>query len=929
MTDVQRRKAAAKFAAEWKDRGSETGESQPFWLALLRDVFAVECPESYIKFNYPVRLDNMSHADALILETRVLIEHKSLDIDLSKKTKQSDGAILTPFEQAKRYADWLPARTESPYWIIVCNFSEFWIYDLDKPRDEPIKISLENLADEYHHLKFLVDTKTTEIKRETKISLQAGEIVDKLYNEIKLQYKDPNSPETLRSLNMLCVRLVFCLYAEDAKVFRKSQFHDYLKGIADKDVHDIRSALRDLFKVLSQDKNRDPYLKPVLTAFPYVNGGLFDGEDIEIPHFNEKIVDLLLNNASKNFDWSEISPTIFGAVFEGTLNPDVKRKDGAHFTYIEDIHKVIDPLFLDELKSEFEKINAWGRANERTVRLRNFQLKLASLTFLDPACGSGNFLTETYISLRRLENQVLRLLHDDGQMTIYNSIIKVSIEQFYGIEINDFAIKVAKTALWISESQMMKETEDIFSIELDFLPLKQYKNIAQKDALNIAWEKIVSKERLSYIMGNPPFRGKKEQTKEQKNDLIKIFDNQKGIGKIDYVSAWYKKSAQYIENTTIQCAFVSTNSITQGEQVSIMWKSLLGKIKINFAHRSFEWSGEAAVHCVVIGFSVPLTKNQCTLYENGVKHNASNINPYLVNAPDILVSERKKPLCCVPHMVYGSMSIDKEDKRNAPNALILSPNEVDELLKSEPNSEKFIREYIGGDELIKGNKRYCLWLKDFNPHEFMTSKFIKERVERCHLFRKESNRSQTKALADKPHLFGEIRQPELQDPNNTKMLVVPKVSSKNRKYIPMDFVSREIIVNGSALIIPEAINYHFGILTSSIHMAWMRAVGGRTKSDYQYSSSIVYNSFPWVEASERQKTEIEKLAKAVLEARQFYAGSTLANMYDEYSMPFHTELVKAHKVLDKAVMKLYGFTMGASEAEVVAGLMERYRELAE
>lgn len=593
MTDAQQRVAAKKFAEDWKDKGYEKGMSQPFWLSLLRDVYGVEHPEQFISFEEQVHLDHTSFIDGTIPATKVLIEQKGLGKDLRKPIKQSDGSLLTPFQQAKRYVTELPL-SQHPRWIVTCNFGEFNIYDMEQPSGEPEIVMLADLGTEYYRLQFLVDTEDDNIKKEMEISLQAGELVGVLYDEILKQYKNPEDEDTLKSLNMLCVRLVFCLYAEDAGIFGgHNMFHNYLKAIADKDMNDVRRGLIDLFKVLdTKPEDRDPYMDDALAAFPYVNGGLFADENIEIPRFNEKIVDVLLNNASADFDWSDISPTIFGAVFESTLNPDTRRAGGMHYTSIQNIHKVIDPLFLDDLKSELNEIKEITVERTRKSKLSAFQDKLAGLKFLDPACGSGNFLTETFISLRRLENETIMAM-TGGQMVIGEVLnpVKVSISQFYGIEINDFAVTVGKTALWIAESQMLKETEDIVHMQLEFLPLKTNAFIVEGNALQIDWESVVPKYELNYIMGNPPFVGARLMSQSQKSDMSNIFDKLKGVGNLDYVSAWYKKSADLMNGTAIKTALVSTNSVCQGEPASILWGMLFNQgIHIDFAYRTFIWS---------------------------------------------------------------------------------------------------------------------------------------------------------------------------------------------------------------------------------------------------------------------------------------------------------------------------------------------------
>ena len=656
MTTAQQQQAARNFAAYWKDKGYEKGESQPFWLSLLRDVYGVEHPEQFIQFEEQVHLDHTSFIDGTIPATHVLIEQKGLGKDLNKPIKQSDGALLTPFEQAKRYILELPV-SQHPRWVVTCNFSTFYVYDMERPRGEPEIIELANLEKEYYRLQFLVDAGNEHLKREMEVSIAAGEIVGLLYDAFYKQYANPESEHSLKSLNKLCVRLVFCLYAEDAGIFgHHGMFHDYLKGF---DTRGLRKGLVDLFRVLDTKlQDRDPYLKddnPELAAFPYVNGGLFSDENIEIPPFTDEIRNLLLEKASENFNWSEISPTIFGAVFESTLNPETRRSGGMHYTSIENIHKVIDPLFLDELKAELDEICANPVERTRTAKLRVFQRKLASLTFLDPACGSGNFLTETYLSLRRLENKILvELSH--GQVTMYSaseSPIQVSISQFYGIEINDFAVTVAKTALWIAESQMMKETEKILLVPLEFLPLKTNAYIVEGNALRVDWESVVPKSKLNYIMGNPPFIGARLMDKSQKDDVAAIFPGWKNAGNLDYVCCWYKKASDLMKGTAIHSALVSTNSVSQGESVANLWEPLFSAgVHIDFAYRTFRWDSEAKikahVHCVIIGFSSGSTTSSKRIYTDNTYKTVNNICAYLVDAPNVFVESRKKPLWSMP-----------------------------------------------------------------------------------------------------------------------------------------------------------------------------------------------------------------------------------------------------------------------------------------
>ncbi len=927
MTDTQQKMAARKFAAYWKDKGYEKGQSQTFWLTLLSDVLGVEDVGSFIMFEEQVKLDHTSFIDGIIPSTHVLIEQKSIDKNLKAAIKQSDGSLLSPFQQAKRYAAELPY-SQRPRWIVICNFAEFHVYDMERPGGDPEVILLADLEKEYYRLQFLVDTGSEHIKKEMEISLQAGELVGVLYDALLKQYKDPSSQSTLQSLNKLCVRLVFCLYAEDAGIFGgKSMFHDYLRDVP---VSGIRRALVELFKILDQKpESRDKYLaddNPALAVFPYVNGGLFSDEDIEIPPFTEELKTLLLENASEDFNWSDISPTIFGAVFESTLNPETRRSGGMHYTSIENIHKLIDPLFLDGLKAEFAEIKEITVDRTRKAKLESFQMKLAGLKFLDPACGSGNFLTETYISLRRLENETLSLLHRGQIMLDVGDPIQVSIGQFYGIEINDFAVTVAKTALWIAESQMMKETEDVVHMSLDFLPLKSYANITEGNALQVDWASVVPKHELNYIMGNPPFVGYSLQSKAQKNDILSVYVDEKGkpyktAGKIDYVSGWYFKAAQLMQGTAVRTAFVSTNSITQGEQVAGVWKPLYERfgIHIDFAHRTFRWDSEASikahVHCVIVGFSNAPNPAPKRIYTTERYQEVENINPYLLDAPNVFIDSRTNSICNVPQMVYGNKPTDG-------GFLFLSPEERDELLKREPGTEKFIRQIYGATEYINNKARYCLWLVGASPAELRKSPFIMERVEQVRQFRLNSTKAATQRSADTPTLFQEIRHPD------SEYIIIPCHSSETRRYIPFGFVSSNILVNNAVQLIPGGSIYHFGILTSNVHMAWTRAVCGRIKSDYRYSKDVVYNNFPWPTPTDTQKAKIEQTAQAILDARARYPESSLADLYDELTMP--PELRKAHQDNDRAVMQAYGFSVrDMTESICVAELMRMYQSLTE
>lgn len=923
MTTAQQQQAARNFAAYWKDKGYEKGESQPFWLSLLRDVYGVEHPEQFIQFEEQVHLDHTSFIDGTIPATHVLIEQKGLGKDLNKPIKQSDGALLTPFEQAKRYILELPV-SQHPRWVVTCNFSTFYVYDMERPHGEPEIIELANLEKEYYRLQFLIDAGNEHLKREIEVSIAAGEIVGLLYDAFYKQYTNPESENSLKSLNKLCVRLVFCLYAEDAGIFgHHGMFHDYLKGF---DTRGLRKGLVDLFRVLDTKlQDRDPYLQddnPELAAFPYVNGGLFSDENVEIPPFTDEIRNLLLEKASENFNWSEISPTIFGAVFESTLNPETRRSGGMHYTSIENIHKVIDPLFLDELKGELDEICAISVERTKNTKLRAFQRKLASLTFLDPACGSGNFLTETYLSLRRLENKILvELSH--GQVTMYSaseSPIQVSISQFYGIEINDFAVTVAKTALWIAESQMMKETEKILLVPLEFLPLKTNAFIVEGNALRVDWESVVPKSKLNYIMGNPPFVGARLMGKEQKADVNTIFPGWKNAGNLDYVCCWYKKASDMMQGTSVCSALVSTNSVAQGESVANLWKPLFDAgVHIDFAYRTFRWDSEAKikahVHCVIIGFSVAASSTPKKLFDGDRYQVAENINGYLLDGENVFVESRSKPICNVPEIGMGNQPIDN-------GQYLFEKEDMETFIKKEPSAAAYFHPWYGAKEFISQKPRYCLWLGECSPAQLKQMPYCLERVRAVKEYRESSTRAFTVKMAMKPTRFQTENMPK------GHYVVIPEVSSEKRRYIPIGYLDDSKLCSNKLRLVPSATLFIFGVLESNVHMAWMRCVCGRLKSDYDYSIKIVYNNFPWPTPTEQQKAKIEQTAQAILDARALYPDSSLADLYDDLTMP--PELRKAHQDNDRAVMDAYGFTKGTaartSESACVTELMKLYQQ---
>ena len=902
ITEKQQSLAAAEFANHWSGKGYEKGDTQKFWLELLQKVYGVEDPYSFVEFEDKVMVDSTNFMDVYLPATRVLVEQKSIDKNLGAPIHQSDGAMLNPFQQAKRYIAGLPL-SRHPRWVVTCNFAEFWVYDMEQPNGEPQKIKLKELEKDHYRLQFLVDTKSEHITKEMQVSMQAGEIVGHIYDALLKQYDDP-SPEALRWLNILCVRIVFCLYAEDAGIFVHDQFHDYLERY---DAEDLRSALIRLFETLdTPQEKRSKYLKEDLKAFPYTNGGLF-AEEIEIPQFTPELKGTLLDNASLDFDWSEISPTIFGAVFESTLNPETRRSGGMHYTSIENIHKLIDPLFLNDLRKELDTILEWKVEKERNKRLDAYQNKISSLTFLDPACGSGNFLTETYLSLRRLENEVIVARHHGQSFLGFDEAnpIKVSINQFYGIEINDFAVTVATTALWISEAQMLRETEKIVQHDIDFLPLKSYSNIREGNALRMEWDELPADDKIptlhigrtyiipetpplrasesgyyeeativsndvklglpeppqpihihyDYIIGNPPFKGKKTRKKEQKEELERLIGTDSAQpGNLDYVSGWFFKAARYIQGTNIKVSFVSTINITRGEQVSLLWKSLLEKygIKIYYAYLPFEWYSEARknaqVHCTIIGFGCTEISSPKMIYsgtENEAPRIAENISPYLRDEENILVASRpSKPLCKVPSTGIGNKPIDGGN-------FLFKPQQKADFIKAEPLAEKYFYEWYGADELIKGHRRYFLWLANCPPSELRKMPQSMERREKVKEARRRSSDAGTRKLADFPTKFHVTNIPE------EDFIVIPEVTSENRDYIPMEYVevkgTTKKLFSNLVKLMPGATYYHFGVLQSKVHMIWTKAICGYKDFRPRYSTDVVFNNFPWPDVSQKDK----------------------------------------------------------------------------
>lgn len=914
--------AAERFALRWQGRGRERSETQTFWLELLRDVFGVEDAGRFAEFEKPVSLSHTSFIDVWLPQTRVVIEQKGLTKDLQKPIPQSDGTLLKPEQQALRYAHAMPW-SERPRWVVACNFRQFLVFDQEHPHDPGQLIELRDLGKEFYRLGFLCSTASERTRREEEVSLQAGEIIGRIYDGLLKQYipgsaKPQGAAHVGRPLNVLCVRLVFCLYAEDAGIFRRDQFHDYLERYR---AADLREELLQLFRTLdTPEAERSPYLREELRAFPYVNGGLFR-EPTDIPQITHTLRSLLLEDAAQHFDWRQISPTIFGAVFESTLNPLTRRAGGMHYTSIANIHRLIDPLFLDDLTAELDALLEEPEGKARQQHLLSYQDKLASLRFLDPACGSGNFLTETYLSLRRLENRMLRAYyHGQAALGEFLDPVKVSIGQFYGIEINDFAVTVAATALWISEDQMLDETRGIVNFQGSILPLKSYHNIREGNALRMDWADVLPPGQCSYIIGNPPFIGARTKSADQRDDLLHVFGKDwPNVGNLDYVAGWYKKAADYMKGTSIRAAFVSTNSITQGGMPHDMWEPLIRSgLHIDFAWRTFRWDSEATskahVHCVIVGFGEAPYKGDRYIYDEGKKEKAEHINAYLIDAPDVYVGSRQHPLCDVPEIGIGNKPIDDGN-------YLFTEEEMTAFIKMEPKSEVYFHPWYGAVEFIHRRPRYCLWVGDCPPNVLRQMPHVMERVRNVREFRLKSKSAGTRKLAERPTRFHVENMPK------GNYLLIPRVSSERRRYIPMGYMNQGDLCSDAVHIIPTATLYHFGVLESNVHMAWMRATCGRLKSDYRYSKDIVYNNFPWPRPTAEQEAEIARTAQGILDARAEFPDASLADLYDETAMP--PALRRAHQENDRATMRAYGFPVGTSftEAHCVAALFARYEAL--
>lgn len=914
------KKSRTSFVSMWKDRGYEKGETSQFWLSLLSNVLGYEHNDTVL-FEHPTSTGGF--IDAWIRESDVMIEQKKLGTDLDKPEPRR-GIMVTPLQQVIDYAASLPLQ-EQPKYLITSNFSTFRVYDRTKYGDKELpgkqfEFSLQDLIEHPEYLGFIVDPSNSRLRKEQEVSEQAGRLIGLLYDMLLKQYHNPESQEAQHSLNVLCVRLVFCLFCEDAGLFGEPDaFSKYLLKV---DPSNIRLKLQHLFDNLDTPRpNRDEYDEDI-KVFPYVNGGLFR-EKVIIPNFTQEIKDFLLEKVALPVNWSKISPTIFGGIFESTLNPETRRKGGMHYTSPENIHKVIDPLFLDDLKAEFESIRTDEELSvvKRRNRYKKFHEKLCSLVFFDPACGSGNFLTETYICLKQLEYSVLRE-YKSNQVSMFDSAVegeqlRIKLDQFYGIEINDFAVSVAETALWISRLKANQEYMLLLDLDEKDFPLEDRANIICENALRFDWADLVEPSRVSYIMGNPPFVGASMMSAEQKKEAVAIYGKIKLSNSIDYVGAWYFKTCDMIiNNPQISAALVSTNSITQGEQVAPLWGTLFERygIHIDYAYRTFNWNSnmpeQAHVHCVIIGFS-NRNNGEKVIFNGSDKTVVNNISPYLIEADNVVVRGCSKPLCNVPSMYLGNKPADG-------GFLILSSDEKERLSATYPELVPYIKEYVGAEEYIKNKKRYCLWLVDA-PQTILQNEEIRQRCNQVRDMRLASTAKPTREKAVTPHLFFFISQP------NTNYLLIPSTSSERREYIPIGFLSPKVIASNSTTIIADAELYHLGILESSIHMGWIRTIAGRLKSDYRYSGAIVYNTFPWPTRTDEQKAIIEQTAQGILDARALYPDKSLADLYDPEKMP--PELKAAHEANDMAVMDAYGFPHDMTEPQIVAELMKMYQEL--
>lgn len=917
--------AATEFVTRWQNKGKERSDAQAFWLDLLGSVYGIEHPASFCRFEERTAVNGL--IDVMIPEAKVLVEQKSVGVDLDTPAVRQ-GRRVTPYQQAKFYADSLP-NTERPDRIIVCNFKEFRIHDLNstRPEKEYISIQLADLPDQVALFNFLVDPGSSRRAKEEQVSIKAGNLIGKLHAGLidRLDYTLDN--EGRHNLSVLCVRIVFCLFAEDSGIFEKDSFGAYIDQF---EPEYVNVGLDKLFEVLNTPAGpKRKNLGDTLSAFPYVNGGLFAGE-VDIPTFDEPLKRLLVDELSLGMNWSTISPTIFGAVFEATLNPSIRHERGMHFTSLQNIHRVIDPLFLNKLTSELEEIltNSARSKGSRTQRLNNFRKRLSKLQFLDPAAGSGNFLTESYICLRRLENRVLAVLKEDQtwmEFTSDNDLVLISLEQFHGIEINDFAVQVARTALWIAEIQADSETRFIADRVVDSLPLTTSANIHLGNALTEDWNDVIPSSSCNYIFGNPPFLGARNQSREQKQEIQDIFAESKHAGNLDYVAGWFLKAAGYLSSPNQSVAFVATSSICQGEQVATVWEPIFKRrCSIDFAHDSFRWRTEsndaAHVFCVIVGFSRRRNKEAILFHHpkpdsEEIVSTVSRLNPYLVDGPNVYIWNRRQgPLFDVPKMGIGSQPIDNGN-------YLFDADGLAHFLDLEPAASDYVFEWLGAKEFISGDSRWVLDLCNIESSALLGMPFCLKRVEAVREFRLRSKRSQTRKAASTPQCLGTYI------PRKGNAVIIPEVSSEAREYVPMGFVGPEVRCSNTVRLIPDATLYHFGILQSSTHNAWIRSVGGKLEGRIRYSAGVVYNNFPWPEVSQDVKEAISERSRDVLAARKSYSDHPLSVLYNPSVSFLFPRLWEAHRQLDIAVLDAYGLRPALSEPEITAALMLLYAEL--
>ena len=882
---------AVAFALRWKNANNEKSEAQMFVRDFL-EVFGVDVTVG--RFENPATKEESRGFMDYFLPKKIAIEMKSKGKDLT-----------IAYKQLKDYIVHLPGN-EMPELMMVSDFETIVHYNRTTGKKTQFKTKdLHKHVKRYAILAGYSTQRDQERDEQFEVNVRAAERMALLHDALLEHGYEGHD------LEIYLTRLLFCLFAGDTGIFPKDNFYNYIANSKEdgSDLSDRMSTLFELLNMADEVRAKRKLLSEELKQFRYINGTLFQ-KLLPKADFNAKMRKLLLE--CRSFDWSSISPAIFGAMFQGVMNRNLRRELGAHYTDLDNILKLLNPLFLDDLWQEFERVKT------DTKLLNQFHDKIASLKFFDPACGCGNFLMIAYRELRLLEIAILKMLvgRTRQKRLDISILMKVNVEQFYGIEIEDFPCQIAIVGMWLTDHQMNLRIAEEFGQYHPRLPLMQSATIVYGNALRIDWEDVVPKDELSYIVSNPPYRGARTMTARHKGDMLLTFGNLKGIGNLDYVTAWYKKAADIMNHTDIRTGFVSTNSITQGEQVAFLWKPLMERgVHIDFAYRTFKWwneaKGKAAVHCVIIGFSFVDTARKY-IYDGKTKYSVDMINPYLVDALDIFIESRSTPLCDVPNMVFGSMPNDG-------GHLIIEADEYKKFLRAEPNAKKYIRRFVGAESYINSIPRYCLWLVHVAPTELRSMPLVMERVKQVQKMRASSRREITRRMAEIPSLFGEIRQPK------TNFIVIPRISSERRKYIPIGFMSPKVIVSDAIQTIPGAALYHFGILTSSVHMIWMRAVCGRLRTDYNYSSSIVYNNFPWPDATDEQKIVIEKLAQEVLNARTQFPKSSLADLYDPLTMP--KELLKAHQTLDQAVMKLYKFKSSISESAIVAKLMEMYQKL--